>query len=84
MGYRLLYWENQSCRREQRLLGLADHLWRMVIAKVKTGGVMWNVGADGAEVSEVMAACGGGLQAVLGDHVGFVLSGSSALSYLIF
>ena len=39
---------------------------------------MWNVGADGKGVSEVMAACSGGLQAVLGDHVGLVLSGEGA------
>ncbi len=41
-------------------------------------GVTWNVGADSAGVSEVMAACGGGCQAVLGDHVGFVPSGEGA------
>jgi hypothetical protein len=42
---------------------------------------MWNVGADGAGVSEVTAACSGGLQAVLGDHVGLVLGceGSTTL-----
>jgi hypothetical protein len=34
---------------------------------------MRNVGADGAGVSEVIAACG--LTAVLGDHVGLVLGG---------
>ncbi len=39
---------------------------------------MWNVGADGAGVSEVIAACGGGLKAVLGDHVGLVLGGEGA------
>jgi hypothetical protein len=39
---------------------------------------MWNVGADGAGVSEVMAACGGGLQAVLGDHMGLVLGDEGA------
>ena len=38
-------------------------------------GVAWNVGADTAGVNEVMAGCGGGLTAVLGDHVGLVLSG---------
>ncbi len=35
----------------------------------------WNVGADAAGVSEVAAGCGGGLTAVLGDHVGLVLGG---------
>jgi hypothetical protein len=39
---------------------------------------MWNVRAEGAGVSEVMATCGGGLQAVLGDHVGFVPGGKGA------
>jgi hypothetical protein len=28
-----------------------------------------------------MAACGGGLQAVLGDHVGFVLGGEGATTF---
>ncbi len=37
-------------------------------------GVTWNVGADGAGVSKVTAACGGGPQAVV-DHVGFVPGG---------
>jgi hypothetical protein len=41
-------------------------------------GVAWNVGADTAGVNEVMAGCGGGLTAVLGDHVGLVLSGKVA------
>ncbi len=38
----------------------------------------WNVGADGAGVSKVMACCSGGLTAVLGDHVGLVLGGEVA------
>jgi hypothetical protein len=41
-------------------------------------GVTWNVGADGKGVSEVMAACSGGLQAVLGVSVGLVLGGEGA------
>ncbi len=41
-------------------------------------GVTWHLGADGAGVSEVMAGCGGGLTAVLEDHVGLVLSGEVA------
>jgi hypothetical protein len=40
--------------------------------------VTWNVGVDGAGVSEVMAACGGDLQAVMGDNVGLVLGGERA------
>jgi hypothetical protein len=36
---------------------------------------MWYVGADAAGVSEITAGCGGGLTAVLGDHVGLVLGG---------
>jgi hypothetical protein len=39
---------------------------------------MWNVGADGTGVSEVTAACGGGLKAMLGDHMGLVLGGEGA------
>jgi hypothetical protein len=35
-------------------------------------------GADAAGVSEVTAGCGGGLTAVLGDHVGLVLGGEVA------
>jgi hypothetical protein len=38
-------------------------------------GVKWNVGADGAGVSEVMAGCNGGLTAVLEDQVGLVVGG---------
>jgi hypothetical protein len=50
----------------------------MVIAKDKTAGVTWNVGAEGTGVSEVTASCGGGLTAVLGDHMGLVLGGEIA------
>jgi hypothetical protein len=39
---------------------------------------MWNIGADGTGVSEILAACSGGLTAVLGDHVGLVLGGEGA------
>jgi hypothetical protein len=39
---------------------------------------MWSVGTDRAGVSEVMAGCGGGLTAVLGDHVGPILGGEVA------
>ncbi len=39
---------------------------------------MWNVGADAAGVSEIAAGCGGGLTAVLGDHVGLVIGGEVA------
>jgi hypothetical protein len=41
-------------------------------------GVTWNVGADTKGVREVMAGCGGGLIAVLGDHMGTGLSGEVA------
>jgi hypothetical protein len=44
-------------------------------SKTRWWGVTWNVGADGAGVSEVTACCGGVLAAVLGDHVGLVLGG---------
>ncbi len=50
----------------------------MAIAKDKMAGVTWNVGADSAGMSEVTAACGGGLQAVLGDHVRLLLGGEGA------
>ncbi len=46
--------------------------------KMRRQGVTWNVEADGAEVSEVVAGCSGGLTAVLGDHVGLVLGGEVA------
>ncbi len=45
------------------------------LPKKRWRGVRWNVGVDGAGVSEVIAACGGGLQAVLGNHMGFVPGG---------
>jgi hypothetical protein len=41
-------------------------------------GVTWNVGVHAVGVSEVTAGCGGGLTAVLGDHVGLVPSGEVA------
>jgi hypothetical protein len=41
-------------------------------------GMTWNVGADGAGVSEVAAGCSGGLTAVLGGHVQLVLGGEDA------
>jgi hypothetical protein len=40
--------------------------------------VMWNVGAEAGGVSEIAAGCGGGLTAVLGDHIGIVLGGRGA------
>ncbi len=46
--------------------------------KMRWRGVTWNVEADGAGVSEVVAGCGGGLTAVLRDHVGLVLGGEVA------
>jgi hypothetical protein len=48
------------------------------LPKTRWRGVTWNVRADGAGVSEVMVACGRGLQALLGDHVGLVLGGEGA------
>jgi hypothetical protein len=39
------------------------------LLKTSWQGVTWNVGADGAGVSEVAAGCGGSLTTVLGDHV---------------
>jgi hypothetical protein len=41
-------------------------------------GVTWNVGADAEGVREVAAGCGGGLIAVLGDHMGPGLGGEVA------
>ncbi len=48
------------------------------LPKTRQWGVTWNVGADSAGVSEVTAACSGGLEAVLGDHVGLVLGDEGA------
>ncbi len=48
------------------------------LLKTRWWGVTWNVGADGTGVSEVMAGYGGGLTAVLGDHVGLVFGGEVA------
>jgi hypothetical protein len=48
------------------------------LPKTSRQGVTWNVGADAAGVSEIAAGCGGGLTAVLGDHVGLVLGGEVA------
>jgi hypothetical protein len=45
------------------------------LPKTSRQGVMWNVGVDAKGVSEVTAGCGGALTAVLGDHLGLVLSG---------
>jgi hypothetical protein len=59
-------------------VGLAHHPWRMVITKDKTVGIRWNMVENGVGVSEVTAACGGGLKAVLEDHMGFVLGGGEA------
>jgi hypothetical protein len=36
------------------------------------------VGADNTRVADITAGCSGGLTAVLGDHVGFVLGGEAA------
>ncbi len=48
------------------------------LPKISQQGVTWNVGADAAGVSEIVAGCGGGLTAVLGDHVGLILGGEVA------
>ncbi len=48
------------------------------LPKTRWQGVTWNVEADGTGVSVVMAGCGGGITAVLGDHVGLVLGGEVA------
>jgi hypothetical protein len=46
--------------------------------KTSRQGVTWNVGAEAIGVSKIVAGCGGGLTAVLGDHVGLVLGGEAA------
>jgi hypothetical protein len=43
--------------------------------------VTWNVGADSAGVSEVMAGCAGCLTAVLGYHVGLELGGEGVTTH---
>jgi hypothetical protein len=48
------------------------------LPKICRQGVTWNVGADATGVSKVAAGCGGGLIAVLRDHVGLVLGGEVA------
>jgi hypothetical protein len=48
------------------------------LPKTRWWGVTWNVGADGARVSEVLAACVGGLTTVLGDHMRLVFGGEGA------
>jgi hypothetical protein len=48
------------------------------LLKTSRQGVTWNGGADVKGVSEVAAGCGGGLTAVLGDHLGLVLGGEVA------
>jgi hypothetical protein len=50
----------------------------MALPKTRRQGVTWNVGADSKEVSEVMVACGGERQAVLGASMGLVLDGEGA------
>jgi hypothetical protein len=50
-------------------------LGEWVLPKTRQQGVARNVRADGAGVSEVMAACGGELKAVLGASVGLVHGG---------
>jgi hypothetical protein len=50
-------------------------LAELALPKSRRQGVAWNVGADGRGVSEVTAACGGRLKAVLGASVGLVLGG---------
>jgi hypothetical protein len=57
---------------------LLTSLGEWSLSKTRWWGVRWNVGADSTGVSEVTAACGGGLQVVLGDHLGFVLGGEGA------
>jgi hypothetical protein len=53
--------------------GLLTTLGEWVLPKTRRQGVAWNVGVDSRGVSEVMAACGGGLKVVLGAGVGLVL-----------
>ncbi len=58
--------------------GSLTTLGEWALQKTRQQGVAWNVRADGRGVSEVMAACSGGLKAVLGASVGLVLSGKEA------
>ncbi len=78
MGYRLLTGGTGAAGGSKGCWGLLDSLGEWSSPKMRWRGVTWNVGADGAGVSEVMAACSGGLPAVLGDHVGLVLGGEGA------
>ncbi len=49
--------------------------------KSRRHGVVWNVETDGRGVSEVTAACGGGLKAVLGVSVRLVLGGEGETTF---
>jgi hypothetical protein len=60
------------------LWGLLTTLGEWSSPKTRHQGVMWDVGVDGAGISEVTAGCGEGLTAVLGDHMGLVLGGEVA------
>jgi hypothetical protein len=77
-------WATGSCTGRTGAAGGSRGYWGLLTAleewalpKMRWQWVMWNVGAD-TGVSEVMAACSGGLKAVLGDSVGLVLSGEGA------
>ncbi len=78
-------WAIGSCTGRTRSAGESKGCWDTLTTlgewsspKPSQQGVMWNVGVDAIGVSEVVAGCGGGITAVLGDHVGLVLGGEVA------
>ncbi len=80
-------WAIDSCTGKTRAEGGSKGCWDALITlgewsspKTRRQGVAWNVGADATGVSEVASGCGGGLTAVLGDHVGLVLGGEVAIT----
>ncbi len=80
-----MWWAIGSCTGRTRAAGgskgwgdTLTTLGEWSLPKTSQQGVTWNVGADAIGVSKVAAGCGGGLTAVLGDHVGLVLGGEVA------
>jgi hypothetical protein len=81
----LVWWAIGSCTGRTVAAGGSKGCWDVLttleewlLSKTTQQVVTWKVGADAAGVSEVTAGCGGGLTAVLGDHVGLVLGGEVA------
>ncbi len=81
----LVRWAIGSCTGRTGAAGGSKGYWDVLttlgewsLPKTSRQGVLWNEGADAVGISEVTAGCGGGLTAVLGDHMGLVISGNVA------